>query len=186
MSIARSLSLCLAIVALSIPAIGAEEESTSLSILGGLANLDVPADFKKTKAANRIIEHEFQASVGEGDDAKTARVTMMAAGGGIEANIKRWQSQFKGGDPEDQKTEDMKLGEWKVYIVDVTGSFGERVGGGGPFAPGKTVQREDYAMAGAILLHPEGRTYFVKMIGPADVVKANRKAFVKMIKSVDK
>jgi hypothetical protein len=40
-------------------------------------------------------------------------------------------------------------------------------------------------MAGAILVHPEGRKYFVKMIGPAEVVKANRKSFVSMIKSIN-
>ena len=44
--------------------------------------------------------------------------------------------------------------------------------------------RFDYAMTGAILVHPEGRKFFVKMIGPADVVKANRKAFVEMIKTI--
>ena len=57
--------------------------------------------------------------------------------------------------------------------------------GGGPFAGGKVINRENYAMAGAILVHPEGRKYFVKMIGPAAVVKANRKSFVSMIKSIN-
>ena len=110
---------------------------------------------------------------------------MMAAGGDVQANIKRWQGQFTGGDEEDQKSEDMKIGNWQVYIVDVTGNYKERMGGG-PFAGGKVVERTDYAMTGAILLHPEGRKYFVKMIGPSAVVKENRDAFVKMIKSIEK
>ena len=75
--------------------------------------------------------------------------------------------------------------DWQVYIVDVAGSYAERTGGG-PFAGGKVVQRENYSMAGAILVHPQGRKYFVKMIGDAGVVKANRKAFVEMIKSIGK
>ena len=58
--------------------------------------------------------------------------------------------------------------------------------GGGPFFGGKTVERENYAMAGAIIVHPEGRKYFVKMVGPAEVVNENREAFVEMIKSIDK
>ena len=151
----------------------------------GAGTLDVPSVFKRTKVANRIIEHEFQAKAGEGDQAKTARVTMMAAGGDVAANIQRWKGQFSGGKDEDQKTTEMKLGDWQVHIVDVAGSYAERMGGG-PFAGGRVVQRKDYAMAGAILVHPEGRKYFVKMIGPAAVVKANRKAFVEMIKSIEK
>ncbi len=108
---------------------------------------------------------------------------MMAAGGDVPANIKRWKDQFTGGDAAAQKTEEMKLGKWNVHIVDVSGSYAERMGGG-PFAGGKVVNREDYAMAGAILVNPEGKKYFVKMIGPSKVVKANREAFVKMIKSI--
>ena len=131
-----------------------------------------------------ILEHEFQAKAGDGDDAATARLTMMGAGGDVAANIQRWKGQFVGGDPAKQKVEEMKLGDWKVHLVDVSGSYAERTGGG-PFAGGKVVNRKDYAMAGAILVHPEGRKYFLKLIGPGKVVKANREAFVKMIKSLD-
>lgn len=182
------LMIGLAATALSVQDARCEEkaEPENVRILGGVATLEVPAVFKRGKPANRIIEHEFKASAGKGDDAKSARLYMMGAGGGVGANIDRWKSQLTGGKPEDQKTEELTVGDWKVHVVDLTGSFAEKVGGGGPFAPGKTVQRENYAMAGAILVHPEGRTYFVKMIGPAEVVTANRKAFVTMIKSVKK
>ena len=162
----------------------AKEKPEQVSVFNS-ATLVVPATFKRVPVKSRIIEHEFQAQAGKGDDAKTARVTMMAAGGDVAANIARWKGQFTGGDQEAQKTEDMKLGDWKVYIVDVAGGFQERMGGG-PFAGGKVVERTDHAMAGAILVHPEGRKYFVKMIGPASVVKANRESFVKMIKSIEK
>ncbi len=148
------------------------------------AELEVPSAFKRVEPKSRIIEHEFQASAGEGDDAETARVTMMAAGGDVPANIKRWKGQFAGGDPDEQKTKQMTIGKWEVHIVDVSGSFAERMGGG-PFAGGKVVNRENYAMTGAILVHPEGRKFFVKMIGPEAVIKENRESFVEMIKSVD-
>ncbi|KAA5540399.1 hypothetical protein FYK55_20500 [Roseiconus nitratireducens] len=141
--------------------------------------MTVPESFERTEPQSRIIEHEFK--VGEGDS--TARLTMMGAGGGVEANIKRWQGQFSGGDAADQKTEKIEAGKWTIHLVDASGSYAERMGGG-PFFGGKTVQREDYAMAGAILAEPEGRLYFAKMIGPADVVKKNRDAFVKMVKSI--
>ena len=141
-------------------------------------SLSVPALFKKTKPANFVIEEEFKAGEGE----KAARLTMMHASGGVEANIKRWKGQFAGGDPEAQKEETFEVGNYKVHVVDVNGSYAERMGGG-PFAGGKVVQRKDYAMVGAIIKSPDGPTYFVKLIGPAETVKANREALVKMIKA---
>ena len=149
----------------------------------GEGKLEVPAVFQRVQPKSRIIQHEFQAKAGEGADAATARVTLMPAGGDIAANIKRWKGQFAGGNEDANKTEEVKVGNWTVYIVDVNGSFAERVGGG-PFAGGKVVNREGYAMTGAILLHPSGRKYFAKMIGPQAVVKANREAFVKMAKGI--
>ncbi|MGI9468920.1 MAG: hypothetical protein ACR2OA_17520 [Rubripirellula sp.] len=161
----------------------AEDAKQSVSVFGE-GKITVPADFKRVEPKSRIIQHEFQAKAGEGDDVKTARVTMMAAGGDVKANIQRWQGQFAGGDQDARKTEEMKVGKWQVYVVDVNGNYAERVGG--PFAGGKVVNRENYAMVGVILEDPNGRKFFLKMIGPAEVVKANRKAFVGMAKGIDK
>lgn len=164
------------------PAVADEaKEPESISIFGA-ATLQVPADFKRTEPQSRILEHEFEATAGEGEDAPTARVTMMAAGGNVKANIDRWKGQFSGDDKK-QAVKQLDLGQWDVHLVDVSGDYTERMGGG-PFFGGKTVQRSDYAMVGAILVHPQGRKYFVKMIGPGSVVQANRKAFVEMIKSI--
>lgn len=179
-----SLSVVIAFaVALPVIADAPEEAKTEKVNVFKMAELTVPSDFKRVQPKSRIIQHEFQAKA-EGESTP-ARLTMMGASGGIEANIKRWQGQFSGGDPDDQKTEKIQAGDWTVHIVDVSGEYAERMGGG-PFAPGKTVMRKDYAMAGAILAEPKGRTFFLKMIGPAKVVKANRKAFVEMAKSIGK
>ena len=151
----------------------------------GEADLKVPGEFKRVEPRSRIIEHEFEAQAGEGKEVQTARVTMMAAGGDVPANIKRWKGQFTGGDEQAQKSEEIKLGKWSVHIVDVSGNYAETMGGG-PFSGGKVVNRENYAMTGAILVHPQGRKYFIKMIGPQPVVKANRDAFVTMVKSIQK
>lgn len=151
---------------------------TTVSVFGE-GEMKVPAAFKPTKPGSNIILHEFKVVQGDA----SARLTMMGAGGGVEPNIKRWKGQFSGGDKAAQKTEKLNVGKWEIHLVDVSGSFGERMGGG-PFFGGKKVQRENYAMAGAILVAPSERLYFAKMIGPAAVVKANRAKFVAMVKSV--
>ncbi|TWU49591.1 hypothetical protein [Rubripirellula reticaptiva] len=149
----------------------------------GEGKLAIPADFKRVKPKMGMIEHEFEVTTGEGDDVTTGRVTMMGATGGIEPNIARWKGQFAGGNKEANKTEKLKVGKWDVYVVDLNGSFGVSMGGG-PFSGGKVVQQPDYAMTAAILANPDGKTYFIKMIGPAPVVKANRDEFVKMVKNL--
>ncbi|MCA9139779.1 MAG: hypothetical protein KDB00_23565 [Planctomycetales bacterium] len=187
MRIPRSYGLfvCLASISLcpiNVPTTFADDataaKSESVSVFDE-GKLTIPAAFKRTEPASRIIQHEFKV----GEDDATARLTMMPAGGGVEANIKRWKGQFAGGDEAEQKTEKIKVGKWEVHLVDVSGSYAERMGGG-PFFGGKTVQRENYAMAGAVIVAPDSRLYFAKLIGPADVVKSNRKLFVDMIKSL--
>ncbi len=93
------------------------------------AKLEVPADWTEKQPASQIIEREFTFKNGEGDDAPTARITMMASGGGIKANIERWKGQFTGGKAEDQKTETKQIGKWNVHIVDLSGTFAESMGG---------------------------------------------------------
>ncbi|MEL7337669.1 MAG: hypothetical protein AAFN70_15865, partial [Planctomycetota bacterium] len=119
--------------------------------------LTVPAEFQKVRPRSRIIAHEF--STGEGD--QTGRMTMMASGGGVQPNIDRWKGQFTGGEKENQKVEKHTVGDWTVHIVQLSGNFAERMGGG-PFSPGRKVLRPDWGMLGAIL-EKLGRLFFVKL-----------------------
>ncbi len=146
----------------------------------GEKELNVPASWQRIQPQSSIVEHEFIVKDGQGENAQQVRVTMMAAGGDVKANIERWKGQFTGGDAAAQKTEEKKLGDWTVHLVDLSGNFKETMGGG-PFSGGKVVDRPNYAMTGLILVHPEGRKYFVKMTGPADLVKSGRKDLVQML-----
>ncbi|MEM6689535.1 MAG: hypothetical protein AAF664_08920 [Planctomycetota bacterium] len=147
----------------------------------GKSEMVVPTAFQPVPKRSRILDYEFKATDKSND--QPARVTMMASGGGIDANIKRWKGQFTGGNEDAKKVENKKLGEVTLHLVDTNGNFTERMGGG-PFAGGKMVQRRDYAMTGAILEYPDGKTYFVKMTGPNSVVQANREEFVKMLETL--
>ena len=160
-----------------------QTKTESVSIFGD-GTLEVPVEFKRVQPKSMIVEHEFQAKSGEGDTEETARITMMASGGGVEPNIKRWQGQFTGGDEQLKKVEKLSLGDWKVHLVENNGTFAERMGGG-PFAGGKVVKRKNHGMIGAILVHPQGKLYFVKMIGPNSFVQAKRDTFIDMIKTLE-
>lgn len=154
----------------------------SVEVLGS-GRMDVPEVFESVPPKSRIIRHEFRvpADAGEGDD--TARLTMMAAGGNVKANIDRWKGQFSGDDADNAKTEQMTVGDYTVHLVDISGTYADSMGGG-PFSGGKKVQRPDYAMTAAIIVDDNDRKYFAKMVGPEGVVESHREAFVEMIKSL--
>lgn len=146
----------------------------------GEKELPVPASWKRTRPQSSIVEHEFVIKADDAAEAPSARITLMAAGGDVKANIDRWKAQFTGGAAAAQKSEEKKVGEWTVHMVDLSGNFKETMGGG-PFAGGKVVERQNYAMVGSILVDPKGRKYFIKMTGPANLVQANRDSVVDMV-----
>lgn len=160
-----------------------EAKSVSVEVLDS-ATLEVPAEWERVDPRSRIVQYEF--AVGEEkEDDKKARLTMMAAGGNVEANIERWKGQLTGGDADAQKTQELEVAGHTVHLVDLSGTYTERMGGG-PFAPGPTVKRPDYAMTAAIIVDESQRKFFVKLIGPESVVKTNREKFVEMIKGMEK
>jgi len=66
-----------------------------------------------------------------------------------------------------------------VHVVDIAGTYKDAPGG--PFAGGKTIDREDYRMLAAIIVDPDLGQYFFKFYGPAKLVAKNEKEFLKMI-----
>lgn len=160
---------------------GAEKRPETVRIFNALT-LTIPEGWKESPTRSRIIEHEFTVPAPEGEtETAAARVTMMAAGGDVEANIERWKGQFTGDAP--AKVEQLEVAGQKVHLVQLEGSFKETMGGG-PFAGGKTVIRDDYGMLGAIIVSDSGRKYFIKMTGPKQAIEANQKAFHTMIKGI--
>jgi hypothetical protein len=93
-------------------------------------------------------------------------------GGGTQANIDRWFMQFK--DAKDKKSNKTKVGKHDVIYVSTEGTYS-----GG--MPGQAPQTfENYALLGAIIENPNGNI-FVKMTGPATVVKGADADFRKMV-----
>ncbi len=96
-------------------------------------------------------------------------------GGGIDANAKRWIAQFQSKEGA-AKVEPQEINGTKVTLVSTEGAFNSGMPGG------PTTTLPDYALLGAIIENPEGDV-FVKMTGPAALVKEQRQPFLDFIAS---
>ncbi|MEM9588724.1 MAG: hypothetical protein AAGA03_15690, partial [Planctomycetota bacterium] len=134
-----------------------KEKEMTVKVLGS-GQLTVPKSFKSVPPKMSMIQAEFNAMLPDGERIKTARMTMMAAGGSVDANVARWKMQFKNGT--DPKTEKMKLGSWNAQLVELEGDY----------AGMRSPVQKGYGMLAAILMEKEeGPKFFVKLIGPKDV-----------------
>lgn len=98
-------------------------------------------------------------------------------GGGTQANIDRWLGQFQ--EPKDKlnsKTEQITVSGRKVSLVQAEGTYLSGMPGG-PKTP-----QANSMLLGAILESDEGNV-FIRMTGPAKLVKDSQAQFRKMIES---
>ena len=159
------------------------QESTkaeTLSFAGGKITVEKPASWKTMPPKSNIVQYEFRAPA-EGE--QTARVTVMGATGGIEANIVRWIGQFEGLTRADAKIDKKTIQKTTVHIVELEGTFKDSMGGG-PFAPGPVKKMENHAMIGLIFELEGGDLVFVKMTGPKKTVAGEREAVMKMVEGL--
>ena len=162
------------------------EEGKKYTIADGKFQLTAPASWAAKQPKVRIIDSEFEVPPAEGDE-MPGRVTVMGAGGSIEANIDRWIGQFTQPDGSDTKeaakVKKMTIAGQQVHLVDVSGTYLDKP----PFAGGG-VEREKYRMLAAIIETTQGGkkagNYFIKFIGPAHTVADNEAGFQKMIESL--
>jgi hypothetical protein len=92
-------------------------------------------------------------------------------GGDVQANAQRWVGQFHGNE-NSAKIETQEIGGAKVTIVSTEGTYVNAM------APGP--EKPNYALLAAII-EQKGGNIFVKMTGPAALVKDSRKKFLDLI-----
>jgi hypothetical protein len=161
------------------------QEGTTLALgEGGKLTVVAPKGWVKKAPASTIVQYEFAIPKAEGD-AIDGRVTVMGAGGTIDANIDRWLAQFETADgkpltKDKAKIEKTKIGSLEVHVVDLSGTFKDMTR---PFG-GTTTPRANYRMLGAIIVSPDHGNYFVKATGPKKTMDGQREAFNKMVESV--
>jgi hypothetical protein len=165
------------------PAQEEKQAGQQVTLADGKISLAAPADWKKQQPSVRIIEAEFAIPAVDGDK-NDGRLTIMAAGGSVEANIDRWVGQFSqpdGKSTKDQtKTEKITVDGQEVHLVDISGTYKDQRG---PFAPAQTY--ENYRMVAAIVSTKDAGRYFLKLYGPQKTIAANEEAFRKMVESLD-
>ena len=167
---------------------GDKKQADKIDLADGAFQMTVPDAWERKQPRSKIVEHEFEIPASTGDE-QPGRLTVMGAGGTVEDNIKRWQSQFRPGAGADEvltKVDEKKVAGQKVTVVDLLGTYVDKPGG--PFAPGKSIDRENYRMLAAIIQTTrQGKktgNYFIKLVGPRQTLADNQEAFDELIDSL--
>lgn len=164
------------------------QEATKIELAGGKLVMAAPVEWKKVEPKSSIVQYEFTAPANAKEGDETARITIMGAGGSVDANIDRWYGQFQQPDgkptKEKAKSEKFEVDGQTIHWVDITGDFKDTMGGG-PFSGGKTVLRENYRMLGAIIVTKEFGQYFIKITGNKSVLEKLSNGFKKSLKELD-
>jgi hypothetical protein len=144
--------------------------------VGGLT-FKRPADWTWVAVSSPMRKAQLKVPGAKPDD--SADITFFHfgpdSGGDVQSNAQRWVAQFKGGDGA-AKIEPQEIGGAKVTLVTTEGTFSSGMPGG------PATQMENYALLGAIIEHKDGNV-FVKMTGPAALVKESRKKFLDFLAS---
>lgn len=143
----------------------------------------VTGSWKKAPLRNSVIEYEIKVPR-TGSDEQDGRLTIMGAGGSVDANVVRWEMQFSqpDGSATKAKTKKKTIAGQTVHFVDIQGTFMDAPGG--PFSGKPKVERKDYRMLAAIIETENDGQYFVKLYGPKATIDKNEKHFKAMIESV--
>ncbi len=174
--------LVFSFVFLSSPsAFGASEAQSYTS---GKINFSVTADWEKTPVSSAMRQFQFRIPKAQ-DDLEDGELAVFyfgpGQGGSVQANIERWQSQFKpaqgGASAEVGSGISVKnINGLKVTLASLEGSYEGAMG-----MQGGSV-KDNYALLGAIVEGPEGMVFF-KMTGPRKTVQNARGQFDALLQS---
>jgi hypothetical protein len=164
-----------------------DDKGTTVEVAGHKAK--VPSEWKpvelseQQKNFGRLYQFDVPKAKDDKYDAVMYVNKLPGEAGGAKANIERWHSQFAA--PEkgkvESKSEEMKVGDATVTYATIDGSYKYKKN---PFNPNEKEElRPNYKMIGVIFPAKE-ETYFIRFVGPAKTVEANKKAFDEWLKGL--
>jgi hypothetical protein len=165
------------------PARAADEKTRTVKAAG--VSFEVPATWKAEVldgAGPRIAQVKVAPAEGDKEAAELLVYSFPGDAGGVEANLKRWQGQFRDKDGKAPAIESArrKGKNVDVTVAEVAGRYVAAVRPGSP----ETLNKPGFRLLGAIVLAPENAYYF-KMIGPDKTIKAAKPGFDALVKSIE-
>ncbi len=157
-----------------LPAI--ESEAPAMPAAGADLGFAPPEGWVVVEPASSMIQAEFALPKVDGDEVD-GRLTVMRAGGSVDANVERWRKQFE--ELEEKPIEEFDVSGVKVTLVDLSGTFNEQRG----MMMGPAMKRPGYQMLGAIIEDPDGML-FVKAYGPKNTMARHAAPFHSFVKSL--
>ena len=163
-------ALTLGLLCLTSFAVSAAAPGESFKV--GAFTFEAPEGWTKVTPSSPMRNAQLEVARGQ----EKAEVTFFHFGGGSGSaadNVARWFGQFAGSEAT-RKTETLEVGGAKITFATAEGTFSSGMPGAA------TTPMNGYALCGAIIENPGGDVY-VKMTGPAAVVKASAEALKKMV-----
>jgi hypothetical protein len=163
-------------------ALGADEPKKTIEA-GGLS-FKAPESWKKVPPTSSMRKAQLKVDPVEGEDFPAELIVYAFPGGAgsVDANVRRWQSQFAGPDGSPPKIESKTV---KGKNVEVT-----RVETSGRYKPSPLPgvapepERESARLLGAIVV-TDRVSYFLKMVGPDKTMTKVRPAFDDLLSSIE-
>jgi hypothetical protein len=173
-----------AIVAVALLAFATGADDPKKTIDAGGMSFKAPESWKSIPTTSSMRKAQLQVEPLQGDEFPALLVVYAFPGGAgtVDANVKRWQSQFSGPDGNPPKIESKKV---KGKNVDVT--LVETSGHYKPSAiPGVAPEpeRDNARLFGAIVV-TDRVGYFLKMVGPDKTMRSVKQEFDEIISSIE-
>lgn len=162
--------------------LGADAPKRTIDV-GGLT-FKAPESWKSVPTASQMRRAQLKVEPVKGDDFAAELVVFAFPGGAgsVDANVKRWQAQFKDADGNPPRVESKKVKGKNVEVtrVEIAGHYFPSRFPGLPPEP----ERPNARLLGAIVI-TDRVGYFLKMVGPDKTMTTARPEFDALIESIE-
>lgn len=178
-------SMVLCLVAFATLSVFGADDPKSKTHKAGELSFEAPIAWKSEKPTSSMRKAQLKLAAADGDSEPAELVVFVfpKGAGTVEANIKRWASQFKDGDGKapEPMVKQVKGKNVEVTRVEIAGRYIA------PLSPGSSeaVNKPGFRLLGAIV-QTDDAGYFFKMVGPDKTMTSAKPGFDALIASMTK